>query len=83
MEGPDWKLEKWGFKPNAYDDCVVNKIINGSQATIVWHVDDLKISHTDPKVVTAIIVSLERAYGKMTVTRGLTHDYLGMTLDFS
>ena len=34
-------------------------------------------------MVTDIIVSLEQDYGKMQVTRGLTHDYLGMTLDFS
>ena len=39
------QLLSWGFKLNDYDNCVANKMINGKQCTIVWHVDDLKISH--------------------------------------
>ena len=35
-------VDDLGFKINAYDSCVANKMINGSQCTIVWHVDDLK-----------------------------------------
>mmetsp|Transcript_29328 Transcript_29328/g.44391 ORF Transcript_29328/g.44391 Transcript_29328/m.44391 type:complete len:187 (+) Transcript_29328:161-721(+) len=30
------------------DWCVANKDIKGSQCTIIWHVDDLKISHKMP-----------------------------------
>ena len=45
----------WGFKLNKYDKCVMNKIINGKQCTIIWHVDDLKISHVEQKVVNGII----------------------------
>jgi hypothetical protein len=40
-------LEEWGFEINPYDWCVANKMIDGKQCTIVWHVDDLKISHVD------------------------------------
>ena len=36
-----------GFKINPYDPCVANKIINGTQMTVIWHVDDLKISHAE------------------------------------
>ena len=43
-------LEKDGYKVNPYDPCVANKIINGKQHTIMWHVDDLMASHVDPKV---------------------------------
>jgi hypothetical protein len=32
-----------------------NKMIDGKQCTIVWHVDDLKISHVKEKVKTIII----------------------------
>ena len=39
------KLAEWGFKWNPYNWCVVNKMIDGKQCTILWHVDDLKISH--------------------------------------
>ena len=33
-------IQKLGFEANPYDFCVVNKIINGSQCTISWHVED-------------------------------------------
>ena len=33
-----------GFSVNLYDWCVMNKDIKGSQCTIGWHMDDLKIS---------------------------------------
>ena len=80
------QLIKWGFKLNPYDSCVANKIIDGNQCTILWHVDDLKISHVDPKVVTDVIELLKSKFGNedpLTITRGKVHEYLGMTIDFS
>ena len=38
-------LTKQFFKLNLYDGCVANKIVNGKQITICFHVDDYKISH--------------------------------------
>jgi Reverse transcriptase (RNA-dependent DNA polymerase) len=79
-------LLEWGFELNPYDRCVANKMIKGKQCTILWHVDDLKISHEDETVVSKIIEILDERYGKISplvVTRGKVHDYLGMTLDFS
>ena len=79
------RLKEMGFTINPYDWCIANNIINGSQCTIVWHVDDLKLSHTDPKVIDKIIAPLDYEYGKtgkMAVRRGKIHEYLGMTLDF-
>jgi hypothetical protein len=46
------QLKEWGFEINPYDWCVANKMMNGKQCTILWHVDDLKISHVDPNAVT-------------------------------
>ena len=55
--------------------------------TIVWHVDDLKVSHKDLKEVDKFIKFLKREYeddmGKVKVTRGKIHKYLGMTLDYT
>ena len=51
-----------------------------------WHVDDLKISHQDSRVVDDILYQLDERYGKespLVVTRGWVHEYLGMTMDFS
>jgi hypothetical protein len=80
------KLLEWGFEPNPYDSCVVNKMINGKQCTIGWHVDDLRISHVDAKVVDHIIDLMSEEFGKeapLTINRDKVHEYLGMVFDFS
>ena len=38
-------LKNMGFEINPYDPCVTNKIVDGSQCTIAWYVDDIKVSH--------------------------------------
>ena len=61
-------------------------MVQGSQLTITWHVDDLKISHIDKKVLEDLIIQLNGAFGNdgpLTVHRGKKHDYLGMWLDYS
>ena len=48
--------------------------------------DDLKISHVNPQVVTDIIATLLNEFGKeapLTVNRRKVHEYLGMDLNFS
>jgi hypothetical protein len=77
-------IESQGFTLNPYDPCVVNKVINGKQFTVVWHVDDIKMSHVDEKEVSKLITWLKSVYGEdMRVSRGKVHDYLGMTLDLT
>ena len=79
------QLQAWGFKLNPYDSCVANKEINGKQCTVIWHVDDIKISHVNPTVVTDVIKLIEGEFGKeapLTVMRGKVHDYLGMKINF-
>ncbi len=71
---------------NPYDPCVANKTIKGKQCTIIWHVDDLKISHMDQNVLEDIAKKLDKKYGKeepITIHWGYIHDYLGMTVDYS
>ena len=36
------------FILNSYGPCVANKIVNGHQLTVTWHVDDLKLSQKYP-----------------------------------
>ena len=75
-----------GFELNPYDSCVANRVISGKQCTIIWHVDDLMLSHVDEEVLKMIVERLEERFGKedpLTVTYGKVHDYLGMTIDFS
>ena len=48
-------LKSRGLIINPYDPCVANMMVNGNQITIIWHVDDLKILHTDADEVTKVI----------------------------
>ena len=73
-----------GFVVNRYDMCVANKEVNGSQMTICWHEDDLKVSHKDPAELEKCVKVIKGIYGdKTSVTRGPLYDYLGMDLDYS
>ena len=46
---------------------VANKNINGQQCTIMYHVDDAKMSHRDSKVIDEIIALLETRFGELKV----------------
>ena len=79
-----------GYEINPYDPCVANKMIDGKQMTIAYHVDDCKMSHAHSKVMDETIEWLRSEYesifedgsGAMTVHRGKVLKYLGMTLDY-
>ena len=47
---------------NPYDACIANKLVNESQITVSWNVDDLKISHNYTGEVTKMITYLESIY---------------------
>jgi hypothetical protein len=81
-------LESIGFEVNPYDICVANKMVNGEQFTVVWHVDDLKCSHVKTSVVDNFIEWARSKYEDVSITvlkpsHGKIHDYLGMTIDYS
>ena len=69
-----WKdLKDSGFEVNPYNPCVTNKTMRGSQMTVVWHVDDMKISHKMPEAVTSFMNYIKDRYGKIgevKMTRG-------------
>ena len=79
-------IERVGFKVNPYDPCVANKMVQGHQMTIMWHVDDVKSSHVDSKVNDSFGDWIKKEYGELgevKSSRGKKHDYLGMLLDYS
>ena len=65
----------------------MNKMIDGKQLTVAWHVDDLRALHVLSTVVDQFIKDLvEDEFGKEAPLNKLCrkiHDYLGMKLDFS
>ena len=80
-------LESIGFVVNPYDICVANRKIYGHQQTVTWHVDDVKVSHVNPKANDEFCNWCQNLYGgtkegKVKVIKGKIHDYLGMKLNF-
>jgi hypothetical protein len=79
------------FVINPYDPCMANKMIEGEQMTICFHVDDCKLSHRKTKVMDSMIEYIQQEYeiifvngsGAMTVSRGKIHKYLCTTLDYT
>ena len=75
-------LEKEGFEINPYGRCVANKIIAKKQCTISWYVDDKKVSHRDPSVVSSVLEMLKSHFGDhLVIQRGKIFNLLGMRLE--
>jgi hypothetical protein len=73
-----------GFEINPYNLCVANKMVNGTQMTVRWHVDDLMISHTSQDNIMAFMKKIKDIHGENLAEKvGTIHNYLGMTFDYS
>ena len=73
-----------GFEVNPFDPRIANKMVNGHQMTVCWHVIDLKVSHKEESAVTALAMKLGELYGsKTTICRGKVHEYLGIDMDWA
>ena len=55
-------------------------MIDGKQSTIVWYVDDNKLSYVYPNVVTVILEEFKKHFGDLVISRGDIHGFLGMTI---
>ena len=65
--------------------CTFNKMVNGEQITVQFHVDDLKVSHKENSVLDDFLKFLRDELGqedKLTENKGLVHEYLGITIDY-
>ena len=56
-------LEGLVFLINPYDRCVANKVIDVTQCTISWYVDDKNLSHKNPEVISDIINEVRKHFG--------------------
>ena len=52
-------LEEMGYQINGYDWCVMNKIIDNKQFTILWHFNYLRTSYVDPAVVSSVLAYID------------------------
>ena len=59
-----------------------NKIYEGKQITVIFHVDDLLAACETRAALEKLYATLVRKYEKVKVTRGDKHPYLGMIANF-
>jgi len=74
------ELHDMGFTINpSYDPCIANKMVNGSQMNVQWHVYDLMISHAAEDNIKTFMQQINDIYGKnLAKIVGTVHDFFGM-----
>lgn len=77
-------LKEMGFVLNPYNPCIAICMFKGIHCTIEWYVDNNKILHVNPNIVTMIIIQkIDDRFDKMTgFTRTEAH-VLGMHIWYS
>ena len=84
-------LTSIGFEINPYYPWVANKVIESSQMTIWFHIDDCKMSHHERKASDCMIKWLRQEYkiifedgsGNISVSQGKVHGYLEINLYYT
>ena len=81
------QLYEWGYEQKPYDQCTFNKMINGKQWIIKFHVDDIKSSSMEHSVLSDLVKELNNVFStnkkELVGTKGGFYEYLGLTIDFS
>ena len=65
---------------NPYDRCIANSTIQYNKCTIIWYVDNNKLSHVDEEVNTKNIETISEHFGNLTISRGKKHKFLRMDI---
>jgi len=73
-------LETVGFKKNETDKCVMNKMVNGKQLTVMIYVDDLLITCESQAAIQELAEQLRLEYGEIKLQQERDMSYLGMHL---
>jgi len=76
-------LKANGYEQNPYDKCIFNKMIDGNQCTILFHVDDFFISTVSSAAHEEVEAMFRKAFNKITVEKGPVISFVGMTFDFT
>ena len=78
------QLESLGFTMNPYDACVFNRSEkDGTQTSLVVHVDDMFVSAGSELHIDALITELDGLFDAVSCERGKVLNYLGMVFDFN
>ena len=60
-----------GYQRNEYVWCAMKKPVKCKKCTILWNVEDLKMSHVDPDIISSVLADIVTEYGnieQMTIT---------------
>ena len=76
-------LEYLGFKRNPYDTCSFTRVRGTSTDRILVYVDDLFLTSDSEVELDTIATALRTKYGEVTSHKGPTHNYLGISWDFT
>ena len=72
-----------GFTACHYDPCLFKRGKGRDLIKIGVYVDDLKFTGHNIAEIRQIVAGLDKEYGKLKVTEGNYHNYLGMTFDYA
>jgi hypothetical protein len=70
-----------GYKMNNYDPCLFNKMVDGKQITIAFHVDDLLVTSENKQAIDELMTMLQENFAAITINRGNNHSYLSMNIN--
>jgi hypothetical protein len=73
-------LEDDGYVKNDYDGCLFNKVVDGVQVTVAFHVDDLLITSVRGEMVDKLEVLLKSKFQAITINKSDKHSYLAMNM---
>ena len=73
-------LEEDGYVRNDYDGCLFNKVVNGVQVTVAFHVDDLLITSARGELIDELEALLKSKFQAITINKSDKHSYLAMNM---
>ena len=76
-------LETMGYVRNPNDPCVLNKMCDGVQCTLLIHVDDILALCVNQVILDDLLKALLDVFEKVSSKTGNELSYLGMVLGFS
>ena len=75
-------LETFGYVRSSIDPCVLNKMCDGVQCTLLIHVDDILALCSRESVLTDLYTALLGVFEQVSSKTGDSLSYLGMVLEF-
>jgi hypothetical protein len=70
-----------GYSMNNYDPCLFNKLVDGKQITVAFHVDDLLVTSKNKPAIDKLMSMLKSNFAAITMNTENNHSYLSMNIN--